>query len=103
MPLITIHPRLSIPQYFLPVALAQVEERSWYRGKILTIYFFHIRYINLKVWRQNYQNLPAFSTVQWKNSVNLLFPHQVYQPKSVKAKLSKPSSLYLLPWKNSDY
>ena len=25
--------------------------------KILTIYFFQIRYINLKVWRQNYQNI----------------------------------------------
>ena len=30
-----------------------------YNGKILTIYFFHIRYINLKVWRQNYQNFPS--------------------------------------------
>ena len=32
--------------------------------------------------------------VQWKNSDNLLFPHKVHQPKSVEARLSKPSSLY---------
>ena len=28
---------------------------------------------------------------QWENSDYLLFPHKVYQPKSVEAKLSKPS------------
>ena len=41
--------------------------------------------------------------VQWENSDYLLFPHQVYLPKSVKAKLSKPSSQYLVIWKHSDH
>ena len=30
-----------------------------YNRKIMTIYFFHIIYINLKVWRQNYENFPS--------------------------------------------
>ena len=36
--------------------------------------------------------MKTFQTlVQWKNSDYLLFLHKVHQPKSVEAKLSKPS------------